>query len=133
MSENEKFLYWLDIAEYDIVTAGAMCNSGRWLYVAYMCQQAIEKLCKGLYILFVDDNIPRSHNIGAIVSRFSDKMPNEIGEEMLNLFDRLTAYYLNGRYPEYKEKLSSSIDEQTAKRFLQDTKEAFEWLLAQKT
>jgi HEPN domain-containing protein len=44
MDSQEKFEYWVDIARYDLDTADAMFKTGRWLYVAFMCQQAIEKL-----------------------------------------------------------------------------------------
>ena len=43
MDVNERYSYWEDIAEYDFETANAMLNSGRYLYVVFMCQQAIEK------------------------------------------------------------------------------------------
>jgi HEPN domain-containing protein len=49
MDAQEKYDYWLDIAQYDLETASAMFDSGRWLYVVFMCQQAVEKLVKGLY------------------------------------------------------------------------------------
>ncbi len=48
MDAEEKFGHWLDTAEDDIGTADAMAASGRWPYVVFMCQQAIEKLVKGL-------------------------------------------------------------------------------------
>jgi len=72
MNAQEKYEYWLDIAQYDLETANSMLSSGRWLYVVFMCQQATEKLAKGLYTLYVDDNIPRIHNIKTIVERFED-------------------------------------------------------------
>ena len=100
MDAQEKYEYWLDIAEYDLETASAMYTSGRWLYVAFMCQQAIEKLIKGLYTLYVDDNVPRLHNINFILERFEDKLPTTISEEKYQFFDTLTKYYLNNRYPE---------------------------------
>ena len=43
MTKDEKVQYWLDIAKYDIDTAEAMHQTGRWLYVAFMCHQVIEK------------------------------------------------------------------------------------------
>jgi len=63
ITAQEKYEYWFDIAIYDFDTAEAVLRSGRWLYVVFMCQQAVEKLVKGLYILYVDDNVPRTHNI----------------------------------------------------------------------
>ena len=43
MSNEEKYEYWLKHAQYDLDTAIGMCQIGRWLYVVFMCQQAIEK------------------------------------------------------------------------------------------
>ncbi|MDR0498299.1 MAG: HEPN domain-containing protein [Holophagales bacterium] len=63
MSSQEKFEYWLDVAQYDLRVAETMLNGGLWLYVAFMCQQAVEKLAKGLYVLYLDDNIPKTHSI----------------------------------------------------------------------
>lgn len=42
----DKVAYWLDIADYDLDTAEAMYQTGRWLYVAFMCHQVIEKTLK---------------------------------------------------------------------------------------
>ena len=105
---------------------------GRWLYVAFMCQQAIEKLVKGLYILYLDDNIPRTHNIGSIVGNFEKMLPVEIPLETRSLFVKLSTCYLNNRYPEYKDKLGSQIKEPEAKALYSQTQEVFAWLLTLK-
>jgi len=132
MTNEQKYEYWLDIAEYDIVTAEAMLNGGRWLYVLFMCQQAVEKLVKGLYILYVDDNVPRTHNIRLLVEAFESKLPFGVSPDKYSLFDKLTQYYLNNRYPEYISKLSSQVKEPEASSILVKTKEAFAWLLTLK-
>ena len=46
MTAQEKYDHWLDIARYDLETADTMLSSGRWLYVVFMCQQAVENLQK---------------------------------------------------------------------------------------
>ena len=56
MDSIEKYSYWEDIAVYDLGTAEAMLNSGRYLYVVFMCQQAVEKITKGLFILYNGKN-----------------------------------------------------------------------------
>lgn len=132
MEVHEKFEYWLDIAKYDLETADAMLTSKRWLYVVFMCQQAIEKLVKGFYTVYIDDNIPRIHNINSIIERFEDKLPKPMGEEYRQLFDKLSAFYLNNRYPDYISKLSTQIKETEAKEILTGTKEAYAWLLTLK-
>ena len=132
MKAQEKFEYWLDIAQYDLVTADTMLSGGRWLYVVFMCQQAVEKLTKGLYTLYIDDNVPRIHNIKTIIENFEDKLPVGISEEKYNFFDTLSAHYLNNRYPDFLGKLSSQIGETEAKTILSQTKEVFKWLLTLK-
>jgi HEPN domain-containing protein len=105
MTAEEKFEYWLNYSNEDLETAAAMFKSGRWIYVLFCCQQALEKLVKGLYLLYLDDNIPKIHNINSIFDRFSDKITADIDERWRNLFDRLTNFYLSGRYPKYINEL----------------------------
>jgi HEPN domain-containing protein len=132
MKAHEKYIYWLDIAQYDLDTADAMLNSGRWLYVVFMCQQAVEKLVKGLYVLYVDDDVPKTHNIRALIEKFENLLPEDVTVERYELFEDLTVHYLNGRYADYKQKLSECLNEQSAKEFLKKTREAFTWLLTLK-
>ena len=132
MDSSEKFEYWRDIAQYDLKTAQAMYKTGRWLYVVFMCEQAIEKLCKGLYLLFINDNIPQIHDINSLVTKFADKLPEPIDDEKRLLFARLSAFYLKNRYPEYKERLSMSLDKKEAGNILKKSREVFKWLLTLK-
>ena len=37
MTEQNKIDYWIDIADYDLKTAEAMLETGRYLYVGFMC------------------------------------------------------------------------------------------------
>ena len=94
----EKFEYWQDIAQYDLETAQAMLAAKRWLYVVFLCQQAIEKLCKGLYLLYINDDVPRIHDINSLVTKFEDKLPESIGDDKRLLFAQLSAFYLSA-YP----------------------------------
>jgi HEPN domain-containing protein len=132
MDAQEKFDYWLDIAQYDLDTAETMLNGGRWLYVVFMCQQAVEKLVKGLYVIYIDDNVPKTHNIRVLIERLESLLPEAVTDERYGLFEDLTIHYLNGRYADYKEKLSERLNEQTATVFYNRTKEVFAWLLTLK-
>jgi len=132
MNAQEKYEYWLDIAKYDLETADAMLATGRWLYVIFMSQQAIEKLVKGLYTLYVSDEVPRTHNINFLLQKFEDQITEPITEGKYELFEKLRSFYIAGRYADFKQKLSESIDEQEAKNVMKATKEAFAWLLTLK-
>ena len=104
----------------------------RWVYVVFMCQQSIEKLLKGLYVLYIDDDVARVHSLSRIIGKYADKLPKAVDDSLYSLFNRLSAFYLSGRYPEYKERISQSIGSDEAKDLLDKTKEAFRWLLTQR-
>ena len=124
MDKGKKIAYWLDIAEYDLETARAMMDAKRFLYVIFMCQQATEKVIKALYIEQCDDEPPRSHNLSFLFKKTGIAAPHET----LKHFNLLSAYYIENRYPGYKEMLSSAIDSGRATMLLQKTEEIFAWL-----
>ena len=138
MNSREKYEYWLEAAQYDLETAKAMLNTGRYVYVTFMCQQTIEKLTKGIYQLFTDNEPPMVHNIWNILKLLKKDvtiekyLQNESFDEKLieykSFFVELLAYYISGRYPSFKEKISTSIDANRAKRVLNKGIEVFIWL-----
>lgn len=40
---NRKIKYWIDLSDYDLETAEAMLSSRRYLYVGFMCHQAMKR------------------------------------------------------------------------------------------
>ena len=132
MDKAEKFEHWLRIAEEDLKVAEAIYASAYWLHSAFMCQQAIEKIVKGLYILYIDDNFPRVHNISQIIEVYADQLSEEVSEDRYALFEQLTSFYLETRYPEYKSKMYKLTGKKEAGDLLKQTKEVFAWLLTMK-
>jgi HEPN domain-containing protein len=132
LTTEDKFEYWLNYARNDLDSADFMFKSGRWFYTLFMCQQAIEKLTKGLYILYIDDNVPRLHDINSIFDRFKDKLPEQLSEERAKLFDTLSQFYLRSRYPDYTSALASLATRETAQAINEKSREAFQWLLTMK-
>ena len=138
MDAKEKYNYWLEAAKYDLESAEVMLKGGRYMYVAFMSQQAIEKITKGIYTLYTDNDAPMTHNIWNLFKKIKQdtnpRMLLEIEEFEENLlkykifFIELLAYYISGRYPSFKERISNSIDNDSANRVLKNAKEAFAWI-----
>ena len=132
MTEEEKYAYWLELAQYDLESADAMFTTGRWFYVVFMCQQAIEKLCKGLYTLYLDDNVPKIHNITTVFSRFKEKLSVTASEDTLRFFDTLSTHYSTNRYPDFTKQTDRQISKTEAELLMSKTREVFSWLLTLK-
>ena len=54
---------WIDTAGYDLKTADAMLKSGRYIYVAFMCHLAIEKMVKAVISTETEGLPPKSHSL----------------------------------------------------------------------
>lgn len=134
MDNLEKYNHWEDIAQYDMDTADAMFQSGRYLYVVFMCQQSIEKLSKGLFVFYKGSEAPRTHNINFVLQPlFEEGEPLHsnalsFSDKYEPFFAELLAYYISERYPSYREKLSKAVSREKAKEVLAQSKEAFAWL-----
>ena len=59
---TDKVAHWLDIADYDLDTAEAMYQTGRRLYVAFMCHQVIEKTLKAYWCATQPEDPPYTHS-----------------------------------------------------------------------
>ena len=57
--------HWIERTNYDLETAKVMLDNGRYLYVTYMCQQAVEKLLKAIIAGLDKDNLP-IHNLNRL-------------------------------------------------------------------
>ena len=132
MTQEEKFAYWIQLAQYDIDTADTMFNGGRWFYVVFMCQQAIEKLCKGLYNFYIDDNVPKVHNIRFVLSKLENALSVPVSAEVYDFIDSLSAYYLTNRYPDFAAKPDVQINKTTAEQIAGKSREVYAWLLTLK-
>lgn len=115
---------WLAQAQYDLETARAMLKTGRYLYVAFMCQQAIEKLMKGIIQERTDKTPPYSHRLDTLLNIV--ELPVDSKKE--SFLGLLTRYYINCRYPEHKKSLSGFLNKKSSGELLKKTKEIFEWL-----
>ena len=81
---------------------------------------------------------PRSHNIWNILRQIKKEvnleeycLDDDFEKNMQKhkgFFAELLSYYISGRYPSYKEKISKGIDVSRARRILSTTEEVFLWL-----
>lgn len=129
MELKEKVKFWVENAEYDLQTAEVMHQSARYAYTAFMCQQALEKIMKGIYLHKTGEEAPRSHNLSYLIGLLNLNPQ----ESFVNLFADLSSYYLEGRYPTYKEKVAKLINKDKSQSILAEAKEAFKWLKSQIT
>ena len=120
----EDIKYWIELSEYDLETAAAMLAAGRYLYVLFMCQQALEKMLKGHVLKITREFPPRIHNLVRLMELAGLKP----GDEKERFLEKLNYYYIESRYPEEKKSISVEINKKLAKEYLDKTREIWQWL-----
>ncbi|WP_295728773.1 HEPN domain-containing protein [uncultured Muribaculum sp.] len=123
---NNKALYWIEMSDYDFDTAHAMLDTGRYLYVGFMCHQTIEKLLKAYWSTVLEEPPLKIHTL----SRLAEKtgIDKEMSETQLDLIDMLEPLNIEARYPSYKERLMKSLDSARCKELIHSTDELRLWI-----
>lgn len=115
---------WFKQADYDLETAIAMFNSGRYIYTVFMCHLSVEKALKGLYAKKFEKDPPKIHNL----NYFCEKIDIEIDTEKRDFIDNLNNLSVPTRYPEELERLLRDYKKEETEDVLKKTKELLKWL-----
>lgn len=125
MNKEERVKYWVDIAEYDFDTAKVMFKSGRRIYVAFMCHQAVEKMLKA-YWSSRDKEPPYIHNLNRLAE--GSGLLSELSEEQCDFIESLTPMNIEARYPEYKDQLLRTLTPKMCREIINNTKAFMQWI-----
>ncbi len=126
MTQEEKVQYWLEIANYDLDTAEDLFKFKRWLYVAFMCHQVIEKTLKAYWSAKREDIPPYIHNHKRLAEGCG--LYEQLSEEQKDFINAISTYNIQARYPEYKEQLARVLTASTCRYLIDTTKELQSWI-----
>ena len=115
---------WIATADYDIETARRMFETGRYVYVIFMCHLALEKMLKA-HVAEVTQAVPaKTHNLMYLVRKAGLDVP----PDMLRFIGKISNGSVPTRYPEMLWKLVDRYPREVAERYLRSTEEAIKWL-----
>ncbi len=126
MDKEEKVKYWLDIAEYDLETAEAMYSTGRWLYVAFMCHQVIEKTLKACWCATQSEDPPYIHNHKRLAAGCG--LYENMSEDQRDFLETIMLYNIEARYPESKDALARKLGKDVCRTLIDKTKTLHQWI-----
>jgi len=103
-----------------------MFKAGRYVYVLFCCQQAVEKALKALVVKRTGKMPPRIHNL----PRLAEAAEIETNQEQARFLGELSAYYIQSRYPEEIEAAGSTVAHELAENVLTKTEQMITWVLS---
>ncbi|MDD4689590.1 MAG: HEPN domain-containing protein [Eubacteriales bacterium] len=138
MTGTEKYQHWKILSDYDIETAKLLLENQRYNYVAVLCEQAVERMIKGMFIYHTGKETPKSHNIPFLVNRLatnerfsSTEEGNRFEKERLdyeNIMVDLMFYYISDYPFSYKKFQERFIPETVATELFERTLQFLGWL-----
>lgn len=116
---NPETRNWLECAEYDLETARHMQDTGRYIYVVFMCHLTIEKALKALICESTNAAPPRTHNLTLLM-----QLANVSLEPRLDTFvQNLSSASVATRYPEELSQLRAQFTQPVARTHFEQTEE----------
>ena len=122
---TDKTLYWLELAEYDLETARSMLETGRYLYVGFMCHQVIEKTLKAV-VSRTGETPPYIHNLSKLAELCD--IYGRLDEGQKDLLDSLEPLNIQARYPEDKDRIFQSLNADRCRVLLAQTEGLYQWI-----
>ncbi len=110
---------WVDSSDYDYKTGEYMLQTGRYIYVIYMCHISIEKILKALIHETSGKLPPKTHDL-IYLTKLAEV---QLSEDLLNFIGKINNASIATRYPEDLSRLISSYPESVAREYLEKTEE----------
>lgn len=111
-------------SEYDFTTAQHMFETGRYVYVIFMCHIAIEKVLKAIVAETTDRVPPKSHNLVYLIKLANLIIP----QDLFDFIAKINNASVVTRYPEDFKLLLEHYPEEVVKEYLDYTEKVLTWL-----
>jgi HEPN domain-containing protein len=126
MTDEEKVQYWIELSDEDLKTAIVMLEGERYLYVAFMCHQVIEKALKAYYSKQEKDTPPFTHDLRLLAQKSG--LWTLFTEEQQLFIRKLGPLNIRTRYPDYKRELTKELTQPVCEAILEQTKSLQQWI-----
>ena len=100
---REEVKVWLAQSDADFDGAQYNFEGGRYYIAAFLCQQAVEKALKALFLYEKKGEVPQSHSLVYLASNTS------VPEKYLSFLKELTPKFIDTRYPDANSRISQVI------------------------
>ena len=125
MTKKEHVEYWKTSSEKDWEVVESLFSSGHYVYSLYFAHLVLEKISKALWVKHNEENFPpKSHNIVYLLENSSVEL-NEIQKDFLLT---MNDFQLEGRYPDYKQKVYEICTKKKTEELLTKVEEIKAWL-----
>lgn len=116
---KEEIKRWWELAEKDLDAAQYNYYGKKYYVAVFLCEQAVEKVFKALWLKEKNSEIPKVHNLLFFLKELN------IPEKFITTCEDLTGSYIGTRYP---SDINLSFSKEDVEALLSSTKEIIKWV-----
>ena len=118
--------YWLELADDDVITARMLVEGKRHLHAGFFCHLIVEKALKAMIESVTSEPPPKIHDLAKLAERAG--ISDELTDEQVQLLKELNPLQIEALYPEYKERIASTLTNKITARLLVETEDFLCWI-----
>ena len=122
----DKAKYWLELCDDDMKAAEVLFDNGQFLWMSFVCHLIVEKAIKAVIVSKTTGMPPKIHKLDKLAE--FGCIYDELTDAQKDLLDKLTPLQIEGRYPEYKERISALLSQQYCYKLFTETREFVCWI-----
>ena len=127
MNKSEHIEYWIDAAAVDFKAMKNLFKSKDYVWSLFLGHLVIEKLLKAIAVRNDIANVPKIHDLNKISKRAGLHVDEKLGD----MFDIITSFNIEVRYPDYKNEFYKKCTKEFATKYIEKISEIRLWLLNQ--
>jgi HEPN domain-containing protein len=116
--------YWGSTSDRDFRSMNRMLKSGEYVWALFVGHLTIEKLLKAIYVKQTGKNAPRIHDL----LRLAEQTEVELDEQRKDLFQKISEYNIEARYPDMQDELYRRCNREFATIRIDEIKGMRRWL-----
>ena len=116
--------YWRYHADYDLKTAEALFESGRYPYCLFMCHLATEKILKALVVKATGQHAPYTHDL----VRLAKLTEIILTKKQSDYLSTINEFNIEARYPEWQRVFYKKATKKYTEKHLKISKDIYLWL-----
>ena len=125
MERKEVVKYWVESSDLDYEVMQSLFANGHYAWALFLSHLVIEKLLKAYYVINIDLNYPRIHNLIEIANKASLLL----SDDQKVILEELTTFNLRARYPDYKNRFQKKATRQFTENQISKVNGLRKWLL----
>jgi len=102
MTKEQHIDYWMNMAEEDWTTVGALFAMERYLHSLFWAHLSVERLAKAIWVKKHDVNTPPKEST---IVRLLQDSGVDLGKDTMNFLDYFNDFQLSNSYPDDTNKL----------------------------